>query len=257
MTASARALPPDLLHALEEFARHRTVLVALDFDGVLAPIVDVPGGARALAGSAAALAALARRPRARVALVSGRALADLRAVAAPPAGVLLVASHGAELDGVPTPLDDDAQARLADVLTGLEQVAAAHPGTHVERKPAGGVLHTRRASRETAAAAGEAVRGGVGSQAGVHTMQGKEVVELSVVRADKGTALTTLRERLGVDAVLYAGDDVTDETVFAVLRGDDVGVKVGDGETAARHRVADPTAVTAVLEHLVHLLTRG
>lgn len=249
-------LPPDLVDALDVFSRHGRVLVALDFDGVLAPIVESPGDARALPASAAALSALSRLTRAEVALVSGRAMTDLRAVASPPAGVLLVASHGAESDAVTTDLDDDAEARLADVLTGLEQVTATHPGTAVERKPTGAVLHTRRASRETAAAAGEAVRGRVAAWPGVHAMEGKEVLELSVVRTDKGTAVTALRERLGVDAVLYAGDDTTDETVFAVLAAGDVGIKVGDGETAARHRVADPAAVSAVLEHLIPLLTR-
>ena len=248
------SLPGDLLDALDAFARNDRVLVALDFDGVLAPIVDVPGDARALPDSSSAVATLVGLPRADVALVSGRALADLREVASPPSGTLLVASHGAEVDGVPTPLDDDAQARLSAVLTGLEQVVAAHPGTRVETKPAGGVLHTRLAARETAAAAREAVRRGVGSQEGVHAMVGKEVVELSVVRADKGTALTALRGRLDVDAVMYVGDDTTDETVFAVLRDGDVGIKVGPGETAARYRVADPAAVAVVLTHLTRLL---
>ena len=247
-------LPPDLVRALDAFARNDHVLVALDFDGVLAPLVPVPDDARALASSARALSVLAGLARVDLALVSGRALADLRAVAQPPAGALLVASHGAEVDGAPQPLDDDARALLAAVLDDVQGVVDAHPGTTLETKPAAAVLHTRRADRDVAEAAAEAARVGAGERAGVHTMVGKEVVELSVVRADKGTAVTALRERLGDDAVLYAGDDTTDENVFAVLHDGDVTIKVGDGETVARHRIEGPEQVSQVLGYLVEVL---
>ena len=71
------------------------------------------------------------------------------------------------------------------------------------------------------------------------------------------TALDALREQVRADAVLFAGDDVTDETAFARLRDGDVGVKVGDGETAARFRVADPAAMADVLRRLVELRGLG
>ncbi len=247
-------LPPDLTQALERLARHDHVLVALDFDGVLSPLVPVPSDARPLPSSARAVVELTGLERVEVALVSGRALADLRAVADPPPGAVLVASHGAEIDGAPSPLDDEARALLADVLTDLERVVTDHPGTHLETKPAGGVLHTRRAEPHVAAAAADAVRRGAAARSGVHAMTGKEVVELSVVRADKGTALTALRARVGAGAVLYVGDDTTDEDAFAVLRDDDVGVKVGEGRTAAAHRVDDPEQVSVLLALLVEVL---
>jgi trehalose 6-phosphate phosphatase len=89
-------------------------------------------------------------------------------------------------------------------------------------------------------------------------MEGKAVVELSVVEASKGAAVRALRERLGVDAVLFAGDDVTDETALSTLEPDrDVGVKVGEGPTAAAHRVADPEAVAALLTELADLRQGG
>jgi trehalose-phosphatase len=84
----------------------------------------------------------------------------------------------------------------------------------------------------------------------VRTTHGKEVVELSVVDTDKGRALDRLREETGADAVVFAGDDVTDETAFARLTPTDVGIKVGPGDTAARFRVESTTSVATVLAAL-------
>ena len=97
----------------------RPVLVALDFDGAQAPLQDDPDASRALPKAVDALAHLAAVPHLSLALVSGRALADLADKAEVPAGTVLVGSHGAERgvvgpDGVdrrPLDLDDDTAAR--------------------------------------------------------------------------------------------------------------------------------------------------
>jgi trehalose 6-phosphate phosphatase len=73
---------------------------------------------------------------------------------------------------------------------------------------------------------------------------------MSVVTADKGTALLALKEEVGASAVLYFGDDVTDEHVFEVLGPADLGVKVGEGETAARLRLDSPEDVAEALRDL-------
>jgi len=83
---------------------------------------------------------------------------------------------------------------------------------------------------------------------------GKAVLELAVTDADKGSALRRLRTELGAAAVIYLGDDVTDEDGFRALQPGDVGIKVGDGETAAAYRIANPAAVIAVLEDLAQLI---
>ncbi|PWJ52718.1 trehalose 6-phosphatase [Quadrisphaera granulorum] len=251
------SIPGDLRAALDALAGAPSVLVACDFDGVLAPIVDEPSAARALPASAEALAALGALDGVAVALVSGRAMDSLRQVSGPPAGALLVASHGAEGDGAPTDLDPAQRALLARVVDAVRAVVETHPGTSLELKPAGAVLHTRTAARDVAADASRAVEEGPGRWDGVLALRGKEVVELSVVEADKGSALVALRDRLGErtggrPAVLYAGDDVTDENAFRVLdpAAGDVGIKVGDGDTAAEFRVGTPADVSAVLHHL-------
>lgn len=246
--------------ALARFAGLDPVLVALDFDGVLAPIVDHPDDARPLPASAAAVQGLVASPRVRVALVSGRRLGDLVAVAQPPSGTLLVGSHGAERGVVmpdgevraePPNLTEDQRTLLTELTDAVESMAAdaQQHGAWVEHKPAGVVLHTR-AMPETAAASLEAeVMDAVGERwrDGVRALHGKRVVELSVLPATKGVALEQLRADLGVAAVLYAGDDVTDEDALATLRPGDIGIKVGEGRTHAAHRVADPAAMADVL----------
>jgi trehalose 6-phosphate synthase/phosphatase len=254
-------LPLGLVTALEGFSMRPSLLIALDFDGVLAPIVAVPEAARALPQSREHLATLVGLPGVRLALVSGRTLADLRRVASPPPGTLLVGSHGAETSDPAlgaqsqTVLDEEARELLDRVVIELERISAAWKGTNVEIKPTAAVLHTRRAERDVAAKATQEALDGPAGWPGVHLTHGKEVVELSVVSVTKGTALRQLRELTGADAVLYAGDDVTDERAFAVLDGDagDVSVRVGTGETMADHRLGSPDEVSAMLGLLVDL----
>jgi len=239
--------------AVEAIAAREPLLVALDFDGVCAPLVDDPSESRMLPGTRRALVGLASSG-CHVALVSGRGLASLREVAEPEPGWRLVGGHGAEPgDGDGPRLSHEQQDLLRQLTEQLQAVVDRHPGTGVEHKPSGVVLHVRRAEGDHGAAATAEVLAGPAALPGVHVKRGHDVVEMTVLDADKGSALTLLREQTGAAAVLYAGDDVTDEDAFAVLDGDggDVGVKVGPGETAATHRVSSPHDVTGLLERLL------
>ncbi|HEY8471756.1 MAG TPA: trehalose-phosphatase [Natronosporangium sp.] len=238
--------------ALARLAGLPRLLVASDYDGVLAPIVTEPSKAFPLPGAIAELAGLAELPGTTVALVSGRARRDLAAVSGAPPSIVLVGSHGSEFaDGVQlTP----AQAELyARVEAELRRLVRDLPGVWVETKPTTVVVHTRTAPADVTAAAQAAVRAGPASWPGVHTTNGKEVVELAVTTVHKGTAVAALRERAAADGVLFVGDDRTDENAFAVLRDGDVGVKVGPGETRARFRVDDPAAAVRVFALLREL----
>jgi trehalose 6-phosphate phosphatase len=230
------------------------LLVALDFDGVLAPIVDVPSHARPLPDSAAALAELAALPDTTVALLSGRGRNDLAAVSGFGSPIRLIGSHGSEFDdGGTSLLDDEQRARLDRLTAELRELVEGEPGVALEPKPAGVAVHVRNAPPEVGTRVLDAVRAGPAARDGIETTPGKAVLDLSVVRMDKGAALDLLRERVAADAVLFAGDDVTDETAFARLRPGDVGVKVGPGHTAAEHRVDEPPDITALLQLLVEV----
>ncbi|GAA0999551.1 trehalose-phosphatase [Subtercola frigoramans] len=252
MTVSAA-----LAQRLTELAATPRLLVALDFDGTLAPEVDDPENARALPEARAAILRLVARPDTRVALVSGRAMASLQHVAEAPDSVLLVGSHGVEfrLDSPDVTLDQSEDerkqvGRLGDVL---EAVAARFDQVWVEIKPAGFALHTRLASDEDSRATHEAALAETAHIDGLTVREGKNVIEFSLRSATKGDALRHLAEFTGATAVFYAGDDVTDEDAFRVLGPADLGLKCGLGATAAGFSVANPGEVAGVLADLASL----
>jgi trehalose 6-phosphate phosphatase len=234
-------LAAELTAAIDEFVSAPTVLVASDFDGVLAPLVLDPMASRPLPGTVESLRGLAALSSTYAAVVSGRDLATLtRLTGLGDSDVTRIGSHGGESSAADAAaaLTDDQRAELDAVIAELEEVTAVHSGAGLEHKPAAVVLHTRRMADEASARAAEAAALEVTARhTGLHILHGKHVVEVSVVRADKGTALVALRDEVGADAVAYFGDDVTDEDAFRALGPNDLTVKVGPGDTAARFRV--------------------
>lgn len=263
-------LASDLRAALTQFATQDRLLIALDFDGTLSYLVEDPSQSRPTAAAASVLPRLARHPRVDLALISGRPGATLAELAQPPLGTHLIGSHGAEIGVMGTSgfeaevltLTQAQEALLNRVRAELTEIAARHEGVWVEDKPASAALHTRPASAEVAALATDEALAGPVQLDGVVVLQGKSVVEIGVLRATKGDAITQLRHTLADPPVLFMGDDVTDEHAFAVLNHvdsetatpSDVGVKVGPGETAAAYRVADPDAVAETLAYLAEIL---
>jgi trehalose-phosphatase len=238
-------------------ARVPQLLVACDYDGTLAPIVEDPERAMPLPEAVAALRALAALPQTTVAVISGRALRDLAMLSRLPAEIHLVGSHGSEFDvgfvqGLP-PERQELRTRLFEVLA---QMTSDKPGVRLEAKPASVAVHTRSADRAVAAEVNEAVRNGPASWPGVHVTAGKEVLELSVISTNKGSAVDQLRMQVSANAVLFVGDDVTDENAFARLHGNDVGIKIGQGETRAQFRVADPENAVRTLAYLLETRQR-
>ncbi len=248
-------LAPELLEAVRRVAGVEHLLVAMDFDGTMAPLVDRAGDARALPRSAAAFAALAELPRTTTALISGRALDSLRLVASPPEKTLLIGSHGAEVwmgpGSAELMLDDAQRDLLAAVRKELESIVEVAPGTLLEDKPAGVVLHTRLADDDVAEDAVSAARTVLQDRPGVFLKTGHRVLETSVVNATKGEGVDFLRQATGAAAVVFAGDDTTDEDALGRLVPGDLGLKVGSDFTQAEFRVESPARIGDFLEALL------
>ncbi|HEY1250665.1 MAG TPA: trehalose-phosphatase [Thermoanaerobaculia bacterium] len=214
-------------------AGHRGLL--LDFDGTLAPFAADRNRAAPYPGVRSQLRALMLSSRAtRVAIVSGRALADLRRLAAMEAPVELWGSHGLErltLDG-----RREAQPAPEEVRRLLEQIAASFAASGLsgvlERKPYGVAIHRRgtppdafdRARRELLERFA-----GPAAEAGLQRLAFDGGVELRLAGSDKGIAVRAMLDELGEDAaVAYLGDDLTDEDAFAALDGRGLPVLVRD-----------------------------
>jgi trehalose 6-phosphate phosphatase len=243
-------VPADLRAALAGLAGRRPLLVASDYDGVLSPIVADPSAAVPQAGAEDALARLARADGVTVALVSGRGVADLRAVSGFSGPYRWVGSHGAEVDG---PVGPEIAVRRDALAAALEPLVSAVPGARLEVKPASVAVHVRQVT-DRAAAAELLDSADRAADPAVTRKPGKEVLELALTAADKGTVVRRLRDGCGAAAAIYLGDDVTDEDAFRALGPDDVTVKVGDGATAARFRVADPASAVEALAELGRLV---
>ncbi|BBY19297.1 trehalose-phosphatase [Mycolicibacterium litorale] len=247
----ADGLPTDLRRALDRAARLPRLLIACDYDGTLAPIVSNPADARPLPASAAALEELAALPATTVSLISGRALAVLRELSGVSDRVHLVGSHGSEFDtGFVSPIDERARALLVEIKGALDAIAAEFPGATVELKPASVALHVRNASPADGEAAMRRANEAA-AQWDAQVTDGKAVKEFAVIHTDKGQAVDILRDQHDASAVVFLGDDVTDEKAFRRMRDGDIGVKVGPGETAAAYRVGEPQHVAEALEYLL------
>jgi trehalose-phosphatase len=242
-------LGSDLRAALTRVAQVPQLFIGCDYDGTLAPLVDEPANAEPLPEAVVAVRSLALLPQTTVAVVSGRSLRDLATLSRLPNEIHLIGSHGSEFDlGFVRRLAPELVELHERVVIELTAVARVHEGVEVETKPASVALHVRRAADPaTAARALDAVRNGPAKWPGVHVTYGHEVVELSVVVTNKGEAVTTLRGQTSASAVLYLGDDITDENVFTRLHGPDVGIKIGPGPTAATHRLDEPVDAVRAL----------
>jgi trehalose 6-phosphate phosphatase len=209
----------DLLARLA--ARPAEAGLFLDFDGVLAPIVERPEDAAPPPETRPELERLVGR-YALVAVVSGRAGDDVRARIGVE-GVVCVGSHGLELE----PQVERWRRAVAAFAAG-----APWPQEDVEVKGPAVAFHFRRrtdeqeAMRELDAIAEAAVC------QGLMPRYGRKVLEvLPPVAANKGTAVRRLLEERGLQRALAAGDDTTDLDSFAALDGLELAVRVAVAST--------------------------
>lgn len=251
-------MSPDRAQALRTLAAAETLLVALDFDGTVAPLEDDPMAARAVPAARAAIDALTALPATTVAFVSGRSLADLREIAehADDSIVWLAGSHGAEFwapgSGALDPEADEVDAGLRDMLQRhAEAATAGMDGVWIEPKTFGLAVHTRLADEATTEAAQAAVDAMVAAEAPHWRRRtGKNIVEYAFRHEGKDSAIAALRERVGATAVLFAGDDITDEDALRSLGEGDLGVHIGPGPSAASVLVDDIDQLAALLAAL-------
>jgi trehalose 6-phosphate phosphatase len=244
-------LKPRHRAALRRYVAPGGVLLAFDYDGVLAPLVRDPRGARMRARTRDLLARLTSHYP--VAVVSGRAWRDTHRFVGEVVPTI-VGNHGYEL-GRPVPVPPAVlrtvrgwRARLARELDGVD-------GVHFEDKRSTLAVHYglsrgwRRAERAVYAAAN--------ALEGTRLIAGKKV--LNVLPHDfpsKGDAVRALVAKLGCRGALYVGDDVTDEDAFAVGAPLVFGIHVGSGPSLAPWSLRGQRDVDALLALLLSVRER-
>ncbi|MFP8952632.1 trehalose-phosphatase [Natrialbaceae archaeon A-arb3/5] len=233
------------------------LLVCLDFDGTLAPIVDDPDDAAALPANERAVSRLASEPAVTTAVVSGRALDDVYGRVDGP--TVYAGNHGLELarDGSVAihPVARKRAASIAAVCSTLETVLDPVPNSRIENKRLTGTVHTRTVPDTLWPTVRRHTERVVDRIAGddLEVSTGKRVLEIGPsIPWGKGNAVELIAaERPPETTTIYIGDDVTDESAFGAVEPDGIGVHVGnDEQSAASYRVQSPDEVSALLHWL-------
>jgi trehalose 6-phosphate synthase/phosphatase len=231
----------------------------LDYDGSLVPIAARPADAVPTPEALAVLARLTADPANQVVLMSGRPRDELEAWFGQVAGLWLVAEHGALLRAPGArrwrPLHPAADARWkAGVRPLLERAVDQAPGSFIEEKRFGLAWHYRLAEPEFGTFLAAEVAGLLELQLGgtdLTVLRGRKIVEVRYAWANKGEAATSIRSAGAAPGFeLALGDDRTDEDLFERLPPAAWTIRVGDGPSRARFRVASPAAAVSLLDAL-------
>lgn len=251
--------------AVRAVATTPTLLVALDFDGTLSHLDDDPMAVRAIPEAARVVDRLTHLDDTYVAIVSGRSLHDLQIVTERPAisPIFLVGSHGAEYL-LPAVIADaetapsDAPPESDAVRDAVAAAIAPFDGAWIEPKAVGFAVHVRQVDpserHDALRLADDTVRTLAPTW---RRRRGKNVAEYAWSHDGKDDALLRLRRLTGATAVVFAGDDVTDEDAMRTLSGDDLGVRVADGDTVASVRVETPEELAKLLDVIASIRARG
>lgn len=237
----------DSLPVLPPLSSSGTALF-LDLDGTLADLAPRPDAVVLPPELIGVLQHLAQALDGALAIVTGRPLADLDALLHP-LTLAVAAEHGAMRRLATGRLSQAQRPELAHAIAVAEALCRRHPGLQIERKRCSLALHFRQSPGLEAhclAAMAEACERSPGTE----LMRGKCVVELKPQGVSKGQAIASFMQEAPFAGrkPWCAGDDLSDESAFEwVQRAGGAAVKVGPGETAARHRLGGPAQLRAWL----------
>lgn len=233
------------------------LLVCLDFDGTLAPIVEDPDAAAPTERNRNAVATLAATPGITTAVVSGRGLADVRERVDGPS--IYAGNHGLELarngSVAVHPVARKRAARIDRLCSILETALSSVPNCRVENKHLTGTVHFRSVPPAAEPVGRRITREVVDRFGGdaVEISTGKRILEIGPdFPWGKGNAVELIAaDEPPATTVVYIGDDVTDESAFRAVEPDGIGIRVGgEGPSSASCRVESPAEVASFLSWL-------
>ncbi|QLK26757.1 trehalose-phosphatase [Natrinema zhouii] len=255
--SSPRPIDEQLPRIRETLEGADRVLVCLDFDGTLAPIVEDPDAAVPTEQNRNAVATLANTPSVTTAVVSGRALTDVRERIDGPS--IYAGNHGLELARTGTiaihPVARKRAARVDRICSVLETALRHIPNCRIENKRLTGTVHFRSVPPAAEPIARRITRGVVDRFGGdaLELSAGKRILEIGPdFPWGKGNAVELIAaDEPPATAAIYIGDDVTDESAFRAVEPDGIGIRVGnDAPSSASCRVESPAEVASFLSWL-------
>ena len=252
-------------------ARH--ILLLLDYDGTLTPIVERPELANLPEGVKQLLQALVRQRRLTLGVISGRALVDLKEKVGI-RGIIYAGNHGLEIEGAGisfvNPLAEEFKPILRLMRYVLSQALGAIKGVLVEDKGLTLSVHYRQVAADKSTEVKgvfDRIAGGAATLGKIRITSGKKVYEIRPALAwDKGKAIKMLMKKYGKGGrksgllPVYIGDDLTDEDGFRVIENYGSGISVFVGErdyhTSARYFLESPDEVAKFLSLLLEQAQR-
>lgn len=247
----------------------KPIFIFLDYDGTLTPIVDTPGQASLPASVRELLKNLNEATFHHVAIVSGRALSDIKGHVSLD-GVIYVGNHGLEIEGDGISYTSQIMPRSKEIIEHVRDELKIRlsdiPGALLEDKGLTLGVHYRLV-READRARFNSIIGACTKsfviRKKIKMREGKQVVEIwPSLDWNKGKAVLWIlkKERLAQDffeeqiVPLYIGDDKTDEDAFRVLKAKGLTIFVGEGkDSLAQYRLKDPHEVLLFLQKILKL----
>jgi trehalose 6-phosphate synthase/phosphatase len=246
----------------DAFRQSRSRLLLLDYDGTLVTYAKLPQNARPTPELIRVLEGLARDPKSTVAIVSGRSRSDLERWFKDIPDLWLAAEHGAIIF---SPESKEWEQRhpgpsprwKQSIYPVLDHYVERMPGSFIEEKEFSLVWHYRMSDPDFGDwLANELVANLEELLAETHfrAVKGQKTVEVKLVWTNKGEVLTQLKHlQPEPDFILAAGDDVTDEDLFARLPDSAWTIHVGESHSGARYRLSYPDQIGELLRRLAEV----
>lgn len=236
---------------LETVGSGRKIALFLDYDGTLRDFVDKPEDAVPDPGLGELVSTLGKHPLVNLAIISGRP-AEFLDKHFGDKGITLIAEHGyrwkhagdTDWSLVHNHLDMDWREHILPLL---QQAVDLTPGSHLEEKQSSIVWHYRQADPEFGSWRARGLLAeltDVTASLPVSVHHGKKIVEVASQMVNKGNAVRLLLGEWAPGMAIAAGDDQTDESMFALEEPEGVEFitfKVGtQGATRAHRRTTIP-----------------
>jgi trehalose 6-phosphate synthase/phosphatase len=241
------------LHAALE--AEKSIALFLDYDGTLREIERDPNAARPNEGVRALLDSLRDRPHLDVTLISGRT-SDHLAAWLGDYPFTMIAEHGAALrrggreewERLDVGVTYGWKEEILPILRIYEQ---STPGSFVEEKKTSVVWHYRNTDPEFGAWKAHQLAvelGAIMANQPVEIRHGRKIIEASAAAISKGTAVRRVLQEKYHDLALCAGDDQTDESMFALNVPNLITIKVGSSPSRAQYRISTPAEFREFLQ---------